>query len=89
MTAATAQHLLFMPDPDLLVCGEMDGTVRIFDETTRGVLSQLKAHQGAVTGLANIGASIVSTGEDGRVCVWSQQEGKREFSNNGDLPRRT
>ena len=36
MTGSTAHSLLFLPDHDLLVVGESDGTVRVLDEQSLG-----------------------------------------------------
>lgn len=84
MTAATANSLLFLPDPDMLVCGEADGTVRVLYEKTRGPTSIEKVHGGGVTSLVHATSAqtnllFASTGEDGNVRLWAESERKAYF----------
>ena len=84
MTAATAKTLLFLPDPDLLVVGEADGTVRMLDEKTRGPTTIEKVHAGGVTSLVHAKSSqtnllFASTGKDGKVRLWAESEKKSYF----------
>jgi len=84
MTGATAQSLLFLPDKDLLVTGEADGTVRVLYEKTRGPTTVEKAHKGAVSALASVSTAshtnlFVSAGVDRVVRLWTPDETKEGY----------
>ena len=78
MTGNTASSLLFLPDPDFLVVGERNGTVRVLDEQTRGPTSVVNAHGGSsVVGLVAMRSDhddiiFASMAADGAINLWQQ-----------------
>ncbi|MFF9216237.1 TIR domain-containing protein [Streptomyces viridosporus] len=59
---------------DLCVTGSSDGALRLWDLTSRTLLRQARAHEGAVLALlaAPGGNTFLSAGQDGHLRVWGQ-----------------
>lgn len=63
--------------PHLLVCGNRDRRVRVFDLRSSSSLVSLYAHHLGVTSVQANDWKIVSGGEEGLVCVWEMRMGTK------------
>ncbi|XP_033829072.1 F-box/WD repeat-containing protein 8 [Periophthalmus magnuspinnatus] len=63
--------------PQLLVCGNKDRRVRVFDLRTGASVSSLYAHHLGVTAVQTDEWKIVSGGGEGLVCVWDMRTGTK------------
>ncbi|CAK6959780.1 F-box/WD repeat-containing protein 8 [Scomber scombrus] len=61
----------------LLVCGNKDRRVRVFDLRTGSSVASLYAHHLGVTSVQADDWKIVSGGEEGLVCVWEMRMGAK------------
>jgi WD40 repeat protein len=71
----TSAPVAFTPDGSRLAVGRSDGSIRLWDTHTPGVVSEmltLRGHRGPVTylSLSRDGSRLTSTGADGDVRVW-------------------
>jgi len=64
--------LSYTSDGLCLATGYTDGTLAFYSLRDRSLIRALPAHAGAVTGIISIPEMdhIVTSGEDGRVCIW-------------------
>ncbi len=62
----------FSPDGNLIVTAGADGTVRVWDNTSRKEVATLRKHEGVVTNarFSLDGKLLVTTGADGQIIVW-------------------
>jgi WD40 repeat protein len=69
--------LTFSPDGGLLVGGQADGTVRVWDSQSRVERCCLRGHEKGVLGavVSAAGDRVVSLGADGTVRVWDIESG--------------
>jgi WD40 repeat protein/serine/threonine protein kinase len=69
----------FHPDGRRLASASADGSVRIWDVTTGGVLQTLQAHAGHVSAVAFSadGVRLASAGSDGTIRLWDAATGKQ------------
>ncbi|XP_028270049.1 F-box/WD repeat-containing protein 8-like isoform X1 [Parambassis ranga] len=63
--------------PHLLVCGNKDRRVRVFDLRTSSSVASLYAHHLGVTSVQADDWKIVSGGGEGLVCVWEMRMGAK------------
>ncbi|KAM3611761.1 uncharacterized protein V6R79_023699 [Siganus canaliculatus] len=63
--------------PHLLVCGNKDRRVRVFDLRTGSSVASLYAHHLGVTAVQADDWKIASGGEEGLVCVWEMRMGAK------------
>ncbi|XP_064024320.1 F-box/WD repeat-containing protein 8 isoform X1 [Pogoniulus pusillus] len=63
--------------PNMLVTGNKDRRVRVFDVRRSQALCSLYAHQLGVTAVQMDDWKVVSGGEEGLVCVWDQRMGTK------------
>ncbi|KAL0979052.1 hypothetical protein UPYG_G00179860 [Umbra pygmaea] len=63
--------------PHLLVCGNKDRRVRVFDLRTGSSVTSLYAHHMGVTSVQTDDWKIVSGGGEGLVCVWEMRMGAK------------
>ncbi|KAJ7993687.1 hypothetical protein DPEC_G00257260 [Dallia pectoralis] len=63
--------------PHLLVCGNKDRRVRVFDLRTGSSVTSLYAHHMGVTSVQADDWKIVSGGGEGLVCVWEMRMGAK------------
>ena len=67
------------PDGIFAVSGTADGALVLWTTETARVTAELKGHTAGITSVSfsRDGRSILSTGRDGKACVWSVPEPKR------------
>ncbi|KAK6306040.1 hypothetical protein J4Q44_G00229650 [Coregonus suidteri] len=63
--------------PHLMVCGNKDGRVRVFDLRTGSSVTSLYAHHMGVTSVQADDWKIVSGRGEGLVCVWEMRMGAK------------
>jgi WD40 repeat protein len=78
----------FCHDGQAIAVGLGNGKIELFSAKTMQSTTSWVAHEGRVTGIATIGGSLVSLGDDGVVRVWST-EGKRLHSYEEKSPCRS
>ncbi len=76
--AHTATALAFSPDGTLLVSGDSEGDVQIWNAATGGLLATLKGHKLAVMDIAFApdGRAFITGSRDGTVRAWGVGSGK-------------
>uniref|UniRef100_A0A7N8Y4E4 F-box/WD repeat-containing protein 8 n=1 Tax=Mastacembelus armatus TaxID=205130 RepID=A0A7N8Y4E4_9TELE len=72
----TCINLRYSP-PHLLVCGNKDRRVRVFDLRSGSSVASLYAHHLGVTSVQTDDWKIVSGGGEGLVCVWEMRMGAK------------
>lgn len=79
-------QIAFSPQGNYLATGGDDGTVRVWDPTTRGQISLNTDHAYRVTGIAFSpdGTMIASTGESGRVIISSTKNGSASYRSDAE-----
>lgn len=74
--------------PNMLVTGNKDRKVRVYDIRTNNSLCSLYAHQLGVSAARMDDWKIVSGGEEGLVCVWDQRMGTKLWETHARHPVR-
>uniref|UniRef100_A0A1A8IU05 F-box/WD repeat-containing protein 8 n=1 Tax=Nothobranchius kuhntae TaxID=321403 RepID=A0A1A8IU05_NOTKU len=74
--------------PHLLVCGNKDRRVRVFDLRTGTSVASLYAHHLGVSSVQMDDWKIVSGGEEGLVCVWEMRMGAKLWETHNRHPVR-
>ncbi|KAJ3603671.1 hypothetical protein NHX12_028415 [Muraenolepis orangiensis] len=79
---------IHLSPPHLLVCGNKDRRVRLFDQRSGSCVVSLYAHHMGVTAVQTDDWKIVSGGGEGLVCVWDVRAGAKLWENHDRHPVR-
>jgi WD40 repeat protein len=71
-------HMLFAPDGRTVVSAYEDGTISLFDVSSRAIRKEWRAHNKAASSLDmnEDGSLLLSAGEDAAVCLWDLRSGE-------------
>jgi WD40 repeat protein len=72
------QSIDFSPDDDMLVCGDGDGTLRIWDVQTSDLVQSFQEHGSTISSVAfsPCGNMILSSSTNGTVQIWDVASGR-------------
>lgn len=87
---SAVSHLTFRAEDNLLVSGDKQGHIALWETSRHTLVKKWKAHEGKVTDInfSPDGKQMVSAGYDGKICVWdlSNHQKVTDFENPAIAP---